>query len=114
MRLREAMARGDGLRMNTAPEEQKARWVWELDSQLGEMMGLAPRPFRWPEEDPVLRMPPPHEDIYPLYLVCKLDYYNMEMELYANDREIYDAALREARAWWRRNHRPGRGKNWRV
>ena len=74
MKVSEAMARADGLRLNAVPEAQKAAWVYELDGQLAEMMGGKPRENRWPEVDAELRMPRPHEEIYPLYLICKIDY----------------------------------------
>lgn len=114
MKLSEVMARSDALRMNVAPEEQKARWVWELEGQLGEMAGISPRACPWPEEDPVLLLTGPYEEVYQLYLAAKIDYYNQEMGLYANDRTVYESLLGEAKAWWRRNHRPGSGKNWVV
>lgn len=114
MKLSEVMARSDALRMNVAPEEQKARWVWELEGQLGEMAGISPRACPWPEEDPVLLLTGPYEEVYQLYLICKIDYYNQEMGLYANDRAAYEAMLGEARAYWRRKHRPEKGGNWKV
>lgn len=114
MKLSEAIARADALRLNVAPEEQKARWVWELEGQLEEMAGRLPRPLPWPEEDPVLLMIGPYEELYQLYLICKIDYYNQEMGLYANDRAVYESALGEAKAFWRRKHRPGPGRNWKV
>lgn len=115
MTLNTAIQRANELRLNTLTDEQKAAWVWDLDNQMGEMMKIPPRPNPWPEfRDVELLMPAPHEEIYPLYLVCKIDYYNQEMGLYSNDRAIYDAAMREARAWWRRHHRPRRNRNWKV
>ena len=114
MRLSEVMARSDALRLNTVGEEQKARWVWELEGQLGEMAGGSPRARPWPEEDPVLLLTGAYEEVYQLYLAAKIDYYNQEMGLYANDMAAYNALLGEARAWWRRKHRPRRGGNWKV
>ena len=55
-----------------------------------------------------------YEEVYQLYLAAKIDYYNQEMGLYANDMAAYNALLGEARAWWRRKHRPRRGGNWKV
>jgi len=114
MTVKEAMRRADALRMNTVSDEQKAAWVSDLDGQLAEMFGIEPPVNNWPEEDRVLLMPPPHEEIYQLYLICKIDYYNQEMKLYANDLAIYNAALAEAQAWYRRHHRPRCDGNWRV
>ena len=113
MTVKEVVKRADALRMNTITEEQKAAWVCDLDGQLAEMFGVAPPADNWPEDRKLL-MPSPHEDIYQLYLICKIDYYNQEMKLYANDLAIYNAALAEAQAWYRRNHRPRCDGNWRV
>ena len=113
MTVKETIKRADALRMNTVSEEQKAAWVCDLDGQLAEMFGVEPPKNNWPE-DRVLLMPAPHEEIYQLYLICKIDYYNQEMKLYANDLAIYNAALAEAQAWYRRTHRPRCDGNWRV
>ena len=114
MKLSEAMVRADELRPNTAGEEQKAAWLWALEEQRSEMQGRSLRPCRWPEVDQELSLGPPHEELYVLYLICKLDYYNQEMELYASDSAVYNAALAEAQAWWRRGHRPERKDRWKL
>ena len=113
MKLSIAMARADELRPSTASEEQKAAWVCELDAQLAEMMAVPVPENQWPQDRELL-MPPPHEELYQLYLCCKLDYYNQEMDLYANDIQLYNAALAEAQAWWRRHHRPPDRRSWEV
>lgn len=114
MTVREAMKRADALRMNTVSDEQKAAWVYDLDGQLAEMFGEEPTVNSWPEIDTELLMGAPHEEIYQLYLICKIDYYNQEMSLYANDLAVYDAALQEAQAWYRRAHRPKIRWKWQV
>ena len=86
----------------------------QLCAALCHAMGIEPPANNWPEEDRELLMPAPHEEIYQLYLICKIDYYNQEMKLYANDLAIYNAALAEAQAWHRRHHRPTCAGNWRV
>ena len=113
MTTKEAVKRADALRMNTVSEEQKAVWVNDLDGQLAELFGVEPPANNWPE-DRVLLMPAPHEEIYQLYLICKIDYYNQEMKLYANDMATYNAALAEAQAWYRRTHRPASTGGWGV
>lgn len=113
MTVKESIKRADALRMNTVSEEQKAAWVCDLDGQLAEMFGVEPPANNWPEDRELL-MPSPHEEIYQLYLICKIDYYNQEMSLYANDMAIYNAALNEAVAWYRRKHRPSCAGNWKV
>ena len=113
MTIKETIKRADALRMNTVSEEQKAAWVNDLDGQLAEMFGIKPPANNWPQDRELL-MPSPHEEIYQLYLICKIDYYNQEMKLYANDLAIYNTALAEAQAWYRRTHRPTCSGNWMV
>lgn len=126
MTVTEAIARADELRPNALGEEQKAAWLRQLEGQLWELWErdgtplpperekLWPWRMTWPEEDPKLLLTGPQEELYQLYLMAKIDYYNQEMDLYMNDMTLYNAALSEAQAWWRRHHRPRRGKNWRT
>ena len=114
MTVKEAMKRADALRMNTVSDEQKAAWVSDLDGQLAEMFGIEPPVNNWPEEDRVLLMPAPHDDVYVFYLVAMIDYYNQESTMYVNDMDIYNRAMKDARAWWRRGHRPKSAGDWRV
>lgn len=113
MTVKETIKRADALRMNTVSEEQKAAWVSDLDGQLAEMFGIEPPANNWPQDRELL-LTAPHEEIYQLYLICKIDYYNQEMKMYANDLAFYKAALAEAQAWYRRQHRPTCHGNWRV
>ena len=114
MKVKEVIKRAKALRMNTVSEEQKAAWVIDLDGQLAEMFGVNAPENKWPAEDQQLLMPSPHDEIYQLYLICKIDYYNQEMSMYANDLSMYNAALKEACAWYRRKNRPSRCGPWRV
>lgn len=53
--------------------------------------------------------PSPYDRVYVLYLCSQIDYYNNETALYGNDKAVYDEALGEALAWWRRNNCPAYG-----
>lgn len=131
MKLKEAIAKANELRLNTMPDEQKAGLLRDLDGSLLEMFAddwkpPAPPPEpteeepkwpvenTWPEEDPELLLPFPHEAVYILYLCAQIDYFNMEIDLYQNDMTAYNLAMGEARGWWRRHRRPWRNFNWRV
>jgi len=114
MTVREAIAAADLLRPNTLTDELKARFVYELDCDIAELQDVEQPSFVWPEEDAELLMPTPHDNIYPLYLAAKIDYYNQESALYANDMAIYNSAYEEARRWWRRHNIPAYTGNWRV
>ena len=114
MTVREAIAAADLLRPNTLADEQKARFGYELDCDIAELQGVKQPSFVWPETDAELLMEQPHDSIYPLYLAAKIDYYNQESAMYANDMAIFNSAYDEARAWWRRHNVPVRKGNWRV
>ena len=113
MRINEAIARADELRLNTISDEQKYTWVYELECSVAEMMGKEAPGKNFPENIALL-MPAAHEDVYVKYLCAKIDYYNGETELYANDSVIYDAAMAEARSWYIRTHGAKNYGNWRV
>ena len=113
MTINDAIVKADELRMNTLDDEQKARWLYELDCEMAEMMGKDMPAFKFPETRELM-LGAPHEDVYVKYLVAMIDYYNGEGELYANDIAIYNDAVNKARAWWIRNHRPASSGSWRV
>lgn len=113
MKISEVLRRADDLRPNTIGDEQKAAWVQDLDAQLSEMMGVPMPEYTWPT-DRVLLMGAPHEEIYQLYLCAKIDYYNNEPSMYANDLAMFNSALDQALAWYRRNNMPPYRGNWRV
>ena len=112
VKINEAIARADELRMNTISDEQKYTWVYELECSVCEMMGKEEPEKKFPENIG-LSMPAAHEDIYVKYLCSKIDYYNGETDLYANDFAIYNEAMSEARAWYIRNHGAKSYGNWR-
>lgn len=77
------------------------------------MMGLESERKNFPENIELL-MPSEHEDIYVKYLAAKIDYYNGETALYANDQAIFEDAWANARAWWIRTHGARNHGNWIV
>lgn len=113
MKILEAIMRADSLRPNTLREYQKYAWASDLDGQIAEMMGLDAPASTFPEDRELL-MPPPYEEIYQLYLVAKIDYYNNEIDMYTNDLMVYEEMLAEAKAWWRRNNKPPHRGNWNL
>ena len=125
MKVNEAIAEANELRLNTLDDTLKEAWLRSLDGQILEMMqldedaqeheaGTWPDAGIWPEADPDLLLPAPHDMVYVYHLIAQIDYRNQEIALYTNDMAFYNAAMRDARAWWRRNHTPKYRGNWRV
>jgi len=113
MKATDAILQADTLRPNTLETEQKARWLYELNSEVAEMMGEELEPFVW-DGDFDLLMPEPKDNIYPLYLCAMIDYYNQETTTYANDMAIFNEAYMEAKAWYRRHNNPEDKRIWKV
>ncbi len=125
MTVNECIAQAKELRLNTMTDEAMENLLREWDGQFLESMRIDadftdregeswPDKGVWPEIDPELLLPAPHEMVYVYYLVAQIDYNNQEYEQYMNDVEIYNASMKDAMAWWRRNHRPKDRGNWRV
>lgn len=85
-----------------------------LDKEIGERLCIESRVHDWPTGDGELLLPSPYDRVYVLYLCSQIDYYNNETALYGNDKAVYDEALGEAMAWWRRNNCPAYGGNVQV
>lgn len=113
MNIKKCIAMADELRPNTISDETKAGYLYKLESEIAEMMGVEVVYQEWPNESEML-MPFPHDDIYHLYLCAMIDYANQETNLYANDMQMANAAIRDAKAWYRRHATPNDKKNWRV
>ena len=101
------------MRLNTISQEQKYTWLYEFECSVCEMMGKDTPRKNFPE-DIELSMPSAHEDIYVKCLAAKIDYYNGEGALYANDQTIFEDAWADARAWYIRTHDAKNYGNWRV
>lgn len=114
MTVTDTISQADELRLNTISDEQKAAWVMGLDQQIGERIDMDSYVHSWPAGDVELLLPAPYDRVYVLYLCSQIDYYNNETALYGNDKAVYDEAMSEAMAWWRRQHCPDNTGNVQV
>lgn len=114
MTVTDTISQADELRLNTISDEQKAAWVMGLDQQIGERIDMDSYVHSWPAGDGELLLPAPYDRVYVLYLCTQIDYYNNETALYGNDKAVYDEAISEAMAWWRRQHCPDNTGNVQV
>jgi hypothetical protein len=114
MTYTDVIARADELRVNTVSDEQKHKWVYELECRIAEMMGKNDPEWIFPNGEAELLLPPRHDDVYVKYLVAMIDFASVENEQYANDTVVFEDAFNEARSWWIRNNRPASSGAWKV
>lgn len=94
------------MRPNAIEEAEKARWVLGLEADIAETWER-PLPYDEDTYDPEyeLIVPFPKDECYPLYLCAMIDNAQEETTLYANDMTLANAAVAEAKAWYRRHNR---------
>lgn len=57
-----------------------------------------------------LKAPFPYDEIYPFWLMVKIDLQNMEWDKYENDRQLFNGAWANLSSWWTRTHMPNQGR----
>lgn len=125
----------DRVKPNTYTEEDKLRWINELDGMVkrlvfqwdekylknlegkyknGEITKEAyeelinkTKPYEYPEDmDRELLIPAPYdEDLYTLYVQTKIDFYNREYTNYNNTATMFEIRYDEYKKDYIRNHR---------
>ena len=105
MTARNAIAEADKIRPNAIGEEVKAGWLRDLDGEYAEVMQISLPEDHWPEDQDLL-MPEPAARVYVYWLCAMIDWSQQDMEQYQIDQAMYESADAQARAWWRRMHRP--------
>ena len=127
----------DRLKPNAYSEEDKLRWISELEGMVVRLVFqwdetyLAEveakykskeikedeykeilnktKPFVYPEDmDKELLIPAPFDDVYNLFLCAKIDYYNREYTNYNNSAMMFEARYTEYKKDYIRNN-PARG-----
>lgn len=109
MKLSEAIIRAQKLKPDIYGDEIMSQWISELDGRLSvETMGQTePVSYRWPADTNAdLLVPTPYDNVYELYIVSMTDFHNREMEKYANDSILFDQAMGDFKAYYRRTHAP--------
>lgn len=130
----------DGLKPNAYSEEDKLRWINELDGlvkrlvfqwdetylkeieaqcksgkiteeEYNELIKKT-KPYSYPEDmDTELLIPAPFDDCYTLFLEAKIDYYNREYANYNNSAAMFEAQYSEFKKAYIREHQPRGGLN---
>lgn len=127
----------DNLRPNTYSEEDKLRWINELDGMVKRLVFQwdekyikeieaqheneqitdeeyneiinKTKPYSYPDDmDKELLIPAPYDNTYSLYLEAKIDYHNREYANYNNSVMMFESQFTEYKKDYIRNH-PARG-----
>lgn len=97
---------------NALSDEDKARWLLELDRRIYEEITKEADPERTPPEafpedgEKELVVKAPYDNLYDLYLTAMIEYWMREYDAYNNTVLLFQQAYDEFRAKWRRDHRP--------
>lgn len=124
----------DNLKVNSYSEEDKLRWIDELDGMVKRLVFQwdekylkeletqyesgkltieeyaslldKTKSYSYPEDmDKELLIPPPFENVYSLYLEAKIDYHNKEYAHYNNSAAMFEALFAEYKKAYIRENR---------
>lgn len=97
----------DRLKPNAYSEEDKLRWLNELDGMVQRlvMQDKQVTKYAYPDDmDRELLIPIPFDDVYTLFLEAKIDYYNREYANYNNSATMFEAQFNEYKKDYIREH----------
>lgn len=116
MTPREVIAQADAIKPNAFTEAEKLRWLGELEGRIAadvfllstaELRQLA---FAYPDAmDKELLVQWPHNDIYELWLLAKIDFGNAEYDKYQNTMQAYNESFVNFTNWFVRTYAPAQG-----
>lgn len=97
----------DALKPNSYSEEDKLRWINELDGRVQSLVFQADNvtQYKYPDDmDKELLIPAPFENLYTLYLEAMIDYHNKEYEDYNNVTVMFERQWVEYKKAYIREH----------
>ena len=97
----------DRLKPNSYSEEDKLRWINELDGMVQRLVIQSDeiKQYSYPEDmDKELLIPAPFDDCYTLFLEAKIDYHNREYANYNNSAMMFEAQYSEYKKDYIRKH----------
>lgn len=100
----------DRLKPNAYSEEDKLRWINELDGIVQRLVIQADevKQYSYPEDmDKELLIPAPFDGAYTLYLEANIDYYNREYGNYNNTALMFESQFTEFRKDYIRHNKVG-------
>lgn len=99
----------DRVKPNAYGEEEKYRWLSELDGMVRRVVMQEPEvsPYRYPDDgDTELLVPYPFNEVYPLYMMAMIDLHNKEYAAYNNSVMTFNTKLDEYKKAYIREHLP--------
>ena len=116
MKIIEAINRIDSLKPNNYTNEDKVRWLSDLDGIIkseiidtheeGSYVSYRKYDGDTDIANTELLVPAPHEDIYIKWLEAKIDYANAEYGKYNNSSAAYNTAYSNFERHYNRLHKP--------
>ena len=115
MTILEALAQADSLRPNEVSDAVKLAWLSALDGQLSTELlaayGDSPASFAGYGPDTELQTttllaPWPYDELYPRYLVMRLDLEHGELDRYNNSAAVFNRLWQSYAANYVRTHLP--------
>ena len=98
----------DSLKPNTYTEEDKLRWINELDGMVKDLVIQEEEvtPYNYPEDmDKELVIPFPYDNLYALYLEAMIDRTNREYANYNNSASLFETRFDEYKKAYIREHK---------
>lgn len=112
MKIKNVIERVDRLIKNEYDREEKISWLSAVDTLIQRELvmrheGAVERDTKYTvnDLDKELIAQSPYDEMYVMYLMLKIYFFNGEIELYNNAAEEYNNLLHEYRKWYVRNHR---------
>lgn len=115
MTILEAIATADVAAQNDIEQDQKVKWLSNLDGQIcdtilnkhdGTETEFHPYDETTDQETTQLLVPPPYDELYVDYLVMRFHLYQMEIERYNNAALVYAESLRKFAAYINKHYMP--------
>jgi len=111
MTAQEVISQVNGLRPNPYSDDDKLRWLSNLDALIWQEViswheGAPVKPEAYTSLDTTLLVSEPYSDIYIKHLLLQIDYYNAEYARYNNDMVMYNMALENFSGFYNRTNIP--------
>lgn len=115
-KISDIIVRLDRTKPNAFSQEDKLRWIAELDGLLAtevflmDIVEAEQFAYSHPEDltrETLVRFP--HDGLYDAWLEAKIDYHNGEYEKYQNSMEMYNARRATFVRWFAQTYEPAQG-----